>query len=232
MKYTIIKRKRLIMNSSIKLTIALAFTVIISSCSNNNDEEVINSKEIISVEIESRYNRNEMLQMIYTIGNKLEKCTRSDGTVSITEADASAMLKPLVEDGKQIQASMIKQIKDNSLAYSDEIEYVSSFSDSELASLSFIVAVCTEPHDVNIDGQMGYAITIETFNTYIRPCIVSALGVQNIKSIINTILVKGGVSTTELLPLLKIIGKRYVAYTALAFFIWDTVDCLHNNGFI
>lgn len=214
-----------------KLIFILLFSLTLLSC--NNDDTFNTNRKEIEISLNSKYSQKEMLSIVSKVGRKLERSTLANGTVNITESQAKQMIQPLVADGKLMQKQMLNQVKDLDYVTDSDIKEIENMTDEELASLSFIIAITQKYEEPDFNNVDGRKITSKDICwDKIKPCLLSALGVGGLKNIYNTIIIKGGVTTAELLPILKIIGKRYCAYTSLAFFIWDTVDCLHGYGVI
>ena len=56
-------------------------------------------------------------------------------------------------------------------------------------------------------------MTTTEFLQELRPCLTSAIGLVNMKNIFKTIFISGGVTSGEIITLVKVIGKRYVPLT-------------------
>ena len=211
--------------SIINIILLSIIAIVFNSCNNDLDMK----QKSIELEVNSKYSRQEMIDIISRLGNNLTRAVNENGEVKLTESQAHEMLQPLIDDGKQMQTELLRQIKNTDYASDNDIMAIEYMSDEELASLSFIIAVSKD--NDNFDMVNGRQVVSEhVFNAKIKPCLLAALGIGSIKNIYNTIIIKGGISTAELLPILKIIGKRYCAYVSLAFFIYDVVDCLQANG--
>lgn len=211
--------------SIINIILLSIIAIVLNSCNNDLDMK----QKSIELEVNSKYSRQEMIDIISRLGNNLTRAVNENGEVKLTESQAHEMLQPLIDDGKQMQTELLRQIKNTDYASDNDIMAIEYMSDEELASLSFIIAVSKD--NDNFDMVNGRQVVSEhVFNAKIKPCLLAALGVGSIKNIYNTIIIKGGISTAELLPILKIIGKRYCAYVSLVFFIYDVVDCLQANG--
>ncbi|GEM_PF-1749140 len=209
------------------ISLGIVLFVFISFCSCNGENYITEKKS--TFKIISRYSSEDIVEIVNSWEGNLNHSTRSDGAVTLSENEAEIILSPLIDDGKIIQSSMLKQI-DMENPTKDDIEIrneIANFSNEELATLSFLIAITSEKKDVeNADPRMKATDIIQE----LRPCLVSAIGLVNLKNIFKTIFVSGGVTSGEIITLVKVIGKRYVGYASLAFFIWDTIDCLHGRG--
>ena len=212
------------------MIISLGIILFVSSCAYNGEENTVIG-EVERYNISSQYSSKEIIDIVNSWDCILNHSTRSDGAVILSEEEAEIILSPLINDGKIIQSSMLKQIdKDNfSMDEIEKREEIANLSNEELATLSFLIAITSEKVDVeNTTSRM----TTTEFLQELRPCLTSAIGLVNMKNIFKTIFISGGVTSGEIITLVKVIGKRYVGYASLAFFIWDTVDCLRGRGVI
>ena len=213
--------KKFIQKKSIISFTGLAFVLfsIYTLCSCENEDTCL------EVSVQSRFNKADILKRAEKLDSMITISTRSDGGIMMTELQAQEVLLPLVDDGKQIQTSIMEQIYDNDMDVAIEEQYneIKNLTDQQLATLSFIVALSNDSTASAQRSDLSLDLIIK--------CAASVSGIYQIKNSINLIILKGGVTATELLPLLKIVGKRYIGgYVAIAIFIVDTVDCLEGVG--
>lgn len=205
------------------LLILLLLLLSLSSC---NNEEVVNNEKITKVEFKTQ---PLSINDVVSIANRLEKAnlvTNSLGGQRVikksNEEEIQEIIAPLIENGKQLYAEMISQIKKT-----DEWNNLSEIEKSEILNLSDTqkaqISLCFISFPSQSNSSMQKVAPIQKTNRAVS-CLASALGISAINDIISGTIALTTVETG--LQLLKVMGKRYLGYIGLAIAVYEFVECV------
>lgn len=114
----------------------VVFTIGVVSCTNDvNEDSIADENDSSIVFIESSISVNQIDSLSNVISNAINSSTRSLG-YELTENEAKHILKPLINDGKNIQRQLLD--KKNIIGFNThELNLVKDMTDVQLAELSF-----------------------------------------------------------------------------------------------
>ena len=113
----------------LKIFLSICFVCCLS-CSNNT-EYLAEKHENLA--LKSNITAKEYKALLEMVASNLEYSTRSTGSVEMTENEARKLLIPFIEDGKQIQHSLIDFID------KDFSEDWHNMTETDLITLSFLI---------------------------------------------------------------------------------------------
>ena len=121
------------------LGIVLTF---MNSCSSEEQNELAQVKKSQFYVI-SNLSVQEYNALTLKINNFIKFSSRSNGN-EVTETEAQELLKPLINDGYNIQRQIISNTEDLGLTF-EETENIQNFTDDQLAELSFVLnTICSD----------------------------------------------------------------------------------------
>lgn len=120
-----------------------------SSCS--QDEICEKSQTNVRVRLKSNISQSQLNSIMATLDKEVEKCTRANGTYDISPQVAQDALKPMLEDGKQLQSDILIQLEKQEMHNPELLHDIENLKDEELVSLSLINALVqpTTDYDFN-----------------------------------------------------------------------------------
>lgn len=154
---------------------------------------------------------------------EFEVSSRADNDIVLTEAIAKEKLEPLVLDGRNIQKQMLSRENLETLSDSEK-QYVSSLSDEECATLSFVYHTIIEnPIDDVIsitDSELNktYSISGERLLSCATKVLISVCTVN--------FSVDGVINAKTVAKALFQIGRRYLGYFGIAYAIYEFYNCI------
>lgn len=138
----------------------------------------------------------------------------------LTEAQASALLEPLVYSGGTLYNSLIGQVINSSEwsnLTSQEQSYILNFSPQQKAMLEVLFQAASK----------DFSSSSET-PRWVH-CGVSALGFESAYGIFVKAF-RVGMSASTALQVLRFVGLRYLGYVALAIAVYEFVECISNDN--
>ena len=205
------------------LGIVLTF---MNSCSSEEQNELAQVKKSQFYVI-SNLSVQEYNALTLKINNFIKFSSRSNGN-EVTETEAQELLKPLINDGYNIQRQIISNTEDLGLTF-EETENIQNFTDDQLAELSFLLnTICS---DASAKGV--------SFNDIID-CLSRALGIDDVKSLIDlgvdisqgTAYYNGTkmlMNATTMKKILKAVGLRTYGMVGVIFMVYDFTDCINSK---
>lgn len=187
---------------STKIFLSICFVCCLS-CSNNT-EYLAEKHENLA--LKSNITAKEYKALLEMVASNLEYSTRSTGSVEMTENEARKLLIPFIEDGKQIQHSLIDFID------KDFSEDWHNMTETDLITISFLVC------SINQNSTETKAVS----SNQIFACLGVATGLAAIKDIG----IGGLVNAKTALQVIKAVGKRYLGYIGVALMIADFATCI------
>ncbi len=146
--------------------------------------------------------------------------TTSDESSKFKYFQINKIIKPLIENGKQIHNEIIDNIKSSpewSSLSIEEREKLINFNDTQLAELSLVF----------LELQNDITLREDDTWTTVRSCLSGALGLGDLYYLL--IENPRALATARgSLSLLKHIGGRYLGYIGLGLAIIDFADCISN----
>lgn len=208
----------------------VVFTIGVVSCTNDVNEDSIADKNDSSIVfIESSISVNQMDSLSNVIRNVINSSTRSLGC-ELTENEAKQILKPLINDGKNIQRQLLD--KKNIVGFNThELDFVKDMTDDQLAELSFTFN-CVYKNSMN-ESQTEKS-------SKVWDCLLYAIGIQGISD-----LVKDGIEINALCQyyngtrmlmtaktarqIICAFAKRTWGLVGIAWMIYDFSDCMNKK---
>lgn len=188
---------------ALKIFLSICFVSFLFSCSDNTENLVEKNDDIA---LRSNITAKDYQTLLEVVTSNLNHSTKSTGAVEMTEDEAREILMPFLEDGKQIQHSLM-DIVDKDIA-----EVWNNMTETDLITLSFLVC------SVNHNSVETKATTGER----ILACLGAATGVSEIYKIGT----KGLVNAKTALQVVKAVGKRYLGYIGVAIMVADFTICI------
>lgn len=202
----------------------VVFTIGVVSCTNDVNEDSIADKNDSSIVfIESSISVNQMDSLSNVIRNVINSSTRSLGC-ELTENEAKQILKPLINDGKNIQRQLLD--KKTIVGFNThELNFVKDMTDVQLAELSF---------------TFNYVYKNSMNESQILECLKYAIGLQSLSDLIKNGPEIYGLSQyyngTRMLMTAKTarqiicaFAKRTLGWVAIAWMIYDFSDCMNKK---
>lgn len=190
-----------------------------TSCSNEDDFKSVQKETSY---LKSNLTFDEVTSIAGKVEQQIQRTTRSDGTITITENQAKTLLNPFIEDGKKIRFQIKEESKtaislENALT-KEELEFLDSLNDKELATLSLIALANSKNNTPNKQGDLTKEDILD--------CLGAAIGIAgSIKSLEIT----GLLTAKTGLAVLKAVASRYcLGYISLAICVYNFVDCIEN----
>lgn len=189
----------------------VVFTIGVVSCTNDvNEDSIADENDSSIVFIESSISVNQMDSLSNVIKNVINSSTRSLGC-ELTENEAKQILKPLINDGKNIQRQLLD--KKTIVGFNThELNFVKDMTDVQLAELSF---------------TFNYVYKNSMNESQILECLKYAIGIQGLSD-----LVKGEIELrgfkryyngTKMLMTAKLLDKLFVLLLNV---LWDGLELL------
>lgn len=203
----------------------VVFTIGVVSCTNDvNEDSIADENDSSIVFIESSISVNQMDSLSNVIKNVINSSTRSLGC-ELTENEAKQILKPLINDGKNIQRQLLdkKTIVDFN---THELNFVKDMTDVQLAELSF---------------TFNYVYKNSMNESQILECLKYAIGIQGLSDLVkNGFEIGGGFYTyyngTRMLMTAKTarqiicaFAKRTLGWVGIAWVIYDFSECMNKK---
>ena len=208
----------------------VVFTIGVVSCTNDVNEDSIADKNDSSIVfIESSISVNQMDSLSNVIRNVINSSTRSLGC-ELTENEAKQILKPLINDGKNIQRQLLD--KKNIVGFNThELDFVKDMTDDQLAELSFTFN-CVYKNSMN-ESQTEKS-------SKVWDCLLYAIGIQGISDLVKDGIEIYGLSQyyngTRMLMTAKTarqiicaFAKRTWGLVGIAWMIYDFSDCMNKK---
>lgn len=208
----------------------VVFTIGVVSCTNDVNEDSIADKNDSSIVfIESSISVNQMDSLSNVIRNVINNSTRSLGC-ELTENEAKQILKPLINDGKNIQRQLLD--KKNIVGFNThELDFVRDMTDDQLAELSFTF-------NYFYKNSINESQTEES--SKVLDCLLYAIGIQGLSDLVKNGLEIYGLSQyyngTRMLMTAKTarqiicaFAKRTWGVVAIAWMIYDFSECMNKK---
>lgn len=209
----------------------VVFTIGVVSCTNDVNEDSIADKNDSSIVfIESSISVNQMDSLSNVIRNVINNSTRSLGC-ELTENEAKQILKPLINDGKNIQRQLLD--KKNIVGFNThELDFVKDMTDDQLAELSFTFNYLYK-------NSINESQTEES--SKVLECLKYAIGIQGLSDLVkNGFEIGGGFYTyyngTRMLMTAKTarqiicaFAKRTLGWVGIAWVIYDFSECMNKK---
>lgn len=208
----------------------VVFTIGVVSCTNDVNEDSIADKNDSSIVfIESSISVNQMDSLSNVIRNVINSSTRSLGC-ELTENEAKQILKPLINDGKNIQRQLLD--KKNIVGFNThELDFVKDMTDDQLAELSFTF-------NYFYKNSINESQTEESSKVW--ECLKYAIGLQGLSDLIKNGPEIYGLSQyyngTRMLMTAKTarqiicaFAKHTLGWVAIAWMIYDFSDCMNKK---
>lgn len=202
----------------------VVFTIGVVSCTNDvNEDSIADENDSSIVFIESSISVNQMDSLSNVIKNVINSSTRSLGC-ELTENEAKQILKPLINDGKNIQRQLLD--KKTIVGFNThELNFVKDMTDVQLAELSF---------------TFNYVYKNSMNESQIWECLKYAIGLQGLSDLIKNGPEIYGLSQyyngTRMLMTAKTarqiicaFAKRTLGVVAIAWMIYDFSDCMNKK---
>lgn len=202
----------------------VVFTIGVVSCTNDVNEDFIADENDSSIVfIESSISVNQMDSLSNVIKNVINSSTRSLGC-ELTENEAKQILKPLINDGKNIQRQLLD--KKTIVGFNThELNFVKDMTDVQLAELSF---------------TFNYVYKNSMNESQILECLKYAIGIQGLSDLAKNGIEIYGISQyyngTRMLMTAKTarqiicaFAKRTLGVVAIAWMIYDFSDCMNKK---
>lgn len=202
----------------------VVFTIGVVSCTNDvNEDSIADENDSSIVFIESSISVNQMDSLSNVIKNVINSSTRSLGC-ELTENEAKQILKPLINDGKNIQRQLLD--KKTIVGFNThELNFVKDMTDVQLAELSF---------------TFNYVYKNSMNESQILECLKYAIGLQGLSDLIKNGPEIYGLSQyyngTRMLMTAKtarqiicVFAKRTLGWVAIAWMIYDFSDCMNKK---
>lgn len=183
--------------------------------------------------INSSLKGSEVHDIERTIVSRVNNATRSSELIS--DAEAKSLFTPLVEDGKKIKEQISRLADVGSLKMTTvDREYLDDLDEVSLAGLSYEMFTIMEALNVKEiqivqESSLEKATVKKDENTESRfwPCLKEAFGfrvIGEVKAYVNG--TKALVSASELWPIIKAAGTRWLGWAGLAYSVYQFVDCI------
>ena len=202
----------------------VVFTIGVVSCTNDvNEDSIADENDSSIVFIESSISVNQMDSLSNVIKNVINSSTRSLGC-ELTENEAKQILKPLINDGKNIQRQLLD--KKTIVGFNThELNFVKDMTDVQLAELSF---------------TFNYVYKNSMNESQILECLKYAIGLQGLSDLIKNGPEIYGLSQyyngTRMLMTAKTarqiicaFAKRTLGWVAIAWMIYDFSDYMNKK---
>lgn len=203
----------------------VVFTIGVVSCTNDvNEDSIADENDSSIVFIESSISVNQMDSLSNVIKNVINGSTRSLGC-ELTENEAKQILKPLINDGKNIQRQLLD--KKTIVGFNThELNFVKDMTDVQLAELSF---------------TFNYVYKNSMNESQILECLKYAIGIQGLSDLVkNGFEIGGGFYTyyngTRMLMTAKTarqiicaFAKRTLGWVGIAWVIYDFSECMNKK---
>lgn len=203
----------------------VVFTIGVVSCTNDvNEDSIADENDSSIVFIESNISVNQMDSLSNVIKNVINSSTRSLGC-ELTENEAKQILKPLINDGKNIQRQLLD--KKTIVGFNThELNFVKDMTDVQLAELSF---------------TFNYVYKNSMNESQILECLKYAIGIQGLSDLVkNGFEIGGGFYTyyngTRMLMTAKTarqiicaFAKRTLGWVGIAWVIYDFSECMNKK---
>ena len=202
----------------------VVFTIGVVSCTNDvNEDSIADENDSSIVFIESSISVNQMDSLSNVIKNVINSSTRSLGC-ELTENEAKQILKPLINDGKNIQRQLLD--KKTIVGFNThELNFVKDMTDVQLAELSF---------------TFNYVYKNSMNESQILECLKYAIGLQGLSDLIKNGPEIYGLSQyyngTRMLMTAKTarqiicaFAKRTLGWVAIVWMIYDFSDCMNKK---
>lgn len=203
----------------------VVFTIGVVSCTNDvNEDSIADENDSSIVFIESSISVNQMNSLSNVIKNVINSSTRSLGC-ELTENEAKQILKPLINDGKNIQRQLLD--KKTIVGFNThELNFVKDMTDVQLAELSF---------------TFNYVYKNSMNESQILECLKYAIGIQGLSDLVkNGFEIGGGFYTyyngTRMLMTAKTarqiicaFAKRTLGWVGIAWVIYDFSECMNKK---
>lgn len=203
----------------------VVFTIGVVSCTNDvNEDSIADENDSSIVFIESSISVNQMDSLSNVIKNVINSSTRSLGC-ELTENEAKQILKPLINDGKNIQRQLLD--KKTIVGFNThELNFVKDMTDVQLAELSF---------------TFNYVYKNSMNESQILECLKYAIGIQGLSDLVkNGFEIGGGFYTyyngTRMLMTAKTarqiicaFAKRTLGWVGIAWVIYDFSECMNKK---
>lgn len=202
----------------------VVFTIGVVSCTNDvNEDSIADENDSSIVFIESSISVNQMDSLSNVIKNVINSSTRSLGC-ELTENEAKQILKPLINDGKNIQRQLLD--KKTIVGFNThELNFVKDMTDVQLAELSF---------------TFNYVYKNSMNESQILECLKYAIGLQGLSDLIkngpeiyglsqyyNGIRMLMTAKTAR--QIICAFAKRTLGWVAIAWMIYDFSDCMNKK---
>lgn len=203
----------------------VVFTIGVVSCTNDvNEDSIADENDSSIVFIESSISVNQMDSLSNVIKNVINSSTRSLGC-ELAENEAKQILKPLINDGKNIQRQLLD--KKTIVGFNThELNFVKDMTDVQLAELSF---------------TFNYVYKNSMNESQILECLKYAIGIQGLSDLVkNGFEIGGGFYTyyngTRMLMTAKTarqiicaFAKRTLGWVGIAWVIYDFSECMNKK---
>lgn len=203
-----------------------AFTSLLLSCSQNEIGNESFIEEEVSVKgIKSSFGMDSLAILGRRLAKEFDNHTRANGACELTEEQSRELVQPLINDGRQIQASIIQQITTEAHTNQELISEMENLTELDLATMSLILsATQTTTYESQNDFiSANMMISQEKF----WPCLGMAVGIADMRGALGKIFLNSGeITVTSFIPFIRTIGKHYLGYLGLAVTIYSFVDCL------
>lgn len=208
----------------------VVFTIGVVSCTNDVNEDSIADKNDSSIVfIESSISVNQMDSLSNVIRNVINNSTRSLGC-ELTENEAKQILKPLINDGKNIQRQLLD--KKNIVGFNThELDFVKDMTDDQLAELSFTFNYLYK-------DSINESQTEESSKVW--DCLLNAIGIQDLSDLAKGEIEINGFKRyykgTKMLMTAKTarqiicaFAKRTLGWVGIAWMIYDFSECMNKK---
>ena len=204
----------------------VVFTIGVVSCTNDvNEDSIADENDSSIVFIESSISVNQMDSLSNVIKNVINSSTRSLGC-ELTENEAKQILKPLINDGKNIQRQLLD--KKTIVGFNThELNFVKDMTDVQLAELSFI---------------FNYVYKNSMNESQILECLKYAIGIQGLSDLVKGEIELSGFKRyyngTKMLMTAKTarqiicaFAKRTLGWVGIAWMMYDFSECMNKGMF-
>lgn len=202
----------------------VVFTIGVVSCTNDvNEDSIADENDSSIVFIESSISVNQMDSLSNVIKNVINSSTRSLGC-ELTENEAKQILKPLINDGKNIQRQLLD--KKTIVGFNThELNFVKDMTDVQLAELSF---------------TFNYVYKNSMNESQILECLKYAIGIQGLSDLVKGEIELSGFKRyyngTKMLMTAKTarqiicaFAKRTLGWVGIAWMMYDFSECMNKK---
>lgn len=202
----------------------VVFTIGVVSCTNDvNEDSIADENDSSIVFIESSISVNQMDSLSNVIKNVINSSTRSLGC-ELTENEAKQILKPLINDGKNIQRQLLD--KKTIVGFNThELNFVKDMTDVQLAELSFTFNYVykNSMNESQILEYLKYAIGLQGLSDLIK----NGPEIYGLSQYYNGTRMLMTAKTAR--QIICAFAKRTLGWVAIAWMIYDFSDCMNKK---